>query len=63
MNNIRLEIASRIIAGWAANPAIYAANSNCGWALVNCREQELVRAAIWLADILIEEELKPKSDV
>lgn len=52
---MRLETASRILAGFAANPAVFASNPQCGWSLVNCTEPQLVRLAISLADIAIAE--------
>jgi hypothetical protein len=52
----RLEIASKILAGFAANNAVFAANSNCGWSLVNCTDEDLVGYSLSLADKLIEGE-------
>ncbi len=52
----RLTIASRILTGFAANPAVFAANSSCGWSLVNCKDEDLVGYALVLADKLIEGE-------
>lgn len=52
----RLEIASRILAGFAANPAIFAQNGNCGWSLVNCTDEDIAGYALHLADKLIEGE-------
>lgn len=54
--NQRLAIASKILAGFAANPVIFAANSKCGWALVNCTDEDLAGYALRLADKLIEAE-------
>lgn len=51
--NTRLEIASRIAAGFAANPAIFAPNARCGWRLVNASEAALAKYALELADTLI----------
>ena len=32
----------QILAGFCANPAIFAANSKSGWSLVNCTEADLL---------------------
>jgi len=52
----RLEIAAKILSGFAANPAIFAPNSMCGWSLVNCTEEHIATYALHLADKLIEGE-------
>ena len=49
----RIEIASQILAGFAANPVIFAANERCGWTLVNCTDADLSAYALRLADKLI----------
>ena len=49
----RLDIASRILAGFAANPAIFAANDQCGWSLVNCKDCEIAGYAMKLANELV----------
>ena len=49
----RLEIASRILAGFAANSAIYAPEPQCGWRLVNCKQSELAGEAMALANELL----------
>lgn len=54
MNAQRLEIASKILAGFAANPAVFAPNANCGWALVNCKDEDIVGYALSLADKLLD---------
>lgn len=54
--NSRLEVASRILAGFAANNAVFAANVKCGWSLVNCTDDDIVRYSLSLADNLIEAE-------
>ena len=60
-NNRRLEIASRILAGFASNPAVFAHNPNCGWSLVNCTDEQLVGVALDLTDILIKNnKINPK---
>lgn len=48
----RGEIAARIMAGFAANPAIFAPNDRNGWALVNSSTQEIAAYAVELADAL-----------
>ena len=52
----RLEIASRILSGFCANPAVFSHNPNCGWALVNCTDADLAGYALTLADALIDGE-------
>lgn len=54
--NDRLEIASRILAGFAANPAIFAPNPQCGWSLVNATDEDIVGYALALADTLADGE-------
>lgn len=56
MKNQRLEIASRILAGFASNPAVFAPNPNCGWCLVNFKDEDLAGYSLALADKLIEGE-------
>ncbi len=46
-------LAAQILAGFAANPAIFAPNENCGWSLVNCTDSDIAAYAIRLADVLI----------
>lgn len=53
LKDCRLEIATRILAGFAANPAIFAANDQCGWSLVNCKDCELAGYAWKLANELV----------
>lgn len=48
-----LEVASRILAGLASNPAIIASDPQCGWSLVNCKDSELAGYAWKLANELI----------
>ena len=50
----RLEIASRVLAGFAANPAVFAHNSRNGWSLVNATDSDLAGYSLKLADELIE---------
>ena len=49
----RLEIASQILAGFAANPAIFASNPQSGWSLVNCKDCQLAEYAWKLANELL----------
>ena len=56
MNTQRTEIASRILAGFAANPAVFAPNARHGWSLVNCTDEDIVGYSLSLADQLIEAE-------
>lgn len=39
-----------ILQGFAANPAVFAYNAQCGWSLVNSTEAELVAYAERIAD-------------
>ena len=50
---LRLNVATKILAGFAANPAIFAANDTCGWSLVNCTGADIASYAIRLADELM----------
>lgn len=50
---MREEAAMRILAGFCANPAVFASNSMNGWDLVNCTDKQLVDYAWRLADQLI----------
>ena len=56
MDNPRLDLSSRILAGFAANPAVFAHNPQCGWSLVNASNEQLCSYSLDLADILIEAE-------
>ena len=56
MNTQRLEIAAKILAGFAANPAVFAPNPSCGWSLVNCTDEDIVGYSLSLADKLIDGE-------
>jgi hypothetical protein len=49
----RGELAIKILAGFAANPAIFAGNDRCGWALVNCTDADIAGYAVRLADQLM----------
>jgi hypothetical protein len=48
----RGEIAAQILAGFAANPSVFAANDRCGWSLVNCTGADIAGYAVRLADHL-----------
>ena len=48
-DKVRLEVASRILAGFAANPAIFAQNDRCGWCLVNSTDADIADYAARLA--------------
>jgi len=50
--DLRGEIAAKILAGFASNPAIFAANDRNGWALVNSSTPEIAAYAVELADAL-----------
>lgn len=49
----RNEIAARVLAGFASNPAVFAPNPQCGWALVNCTRDQLASEALAVADAFI----------
>ena len=49
----RNQYAAQILAGFAANPAIFAHNSQCGWSLVNCTDDEIAAYAVRLANALL----------
>jgi hypothetical protein len=52
----RDQYAAKIMAGFCANPAIFAPNGMCGWSLVNCTDADLVGYAFSLADLMVEAE-------
>lgn len=45
--------AAQILAGFAANPAIFAKNDQCGWCLVNATDAQLAAYAVRLANELL----------
>jgi hypothetical protein len=51
--SLRAYIATKIIGGFCANPAIFQANSQSGWDLVNCTERQLSDCAVRIADEMI----------
>lgn len=56
----RIEIAAQILAGFAANPAVFAPRPDCGWALCNCTDEDIAGYAVHLADALIKaDHVKP----
>lgn len=54
MKQDRLRLMGQIMAGFAANPAVFAHNDRCGWSLVNCTDGQLVEYVRKLADHIIE---------
>ena len=50
----RIDIAAQILAGFAANPAIFAQHARCGWSLVNATDSYIADYAVRLAGELIE---------
>ena len=56
----REEFAKTIMGGFASNPAVFAANGQCGWAIVNCTEAQLADYAVGLADTLLAELAKAR---
>ncbi len=54
--SVRQYYKAKIIAGFCANPAIFAQNANCGWSLVNCKDSELTGYAGKLADEMLSED-------
>lgn len=48
----RDQYAAQILAGFAANPAIFAHNDQCGWCLVNCTDGQIAAYAVHLANEL-----------
>jgi hypothetical protein len=50
----RQDIAAQILAGFAANPAIFAHSDQCGWTLVNCTDAEIAAYAVRLAGWVME---------
>ncbi len=49
----RFYAATSILAGFAANPAVFAHNGISGWELVNCSDDQLVAYAYRLADVAL----------
>jgi len=51
---LRDHFAMAIIAGFAGNNAIFAANGMSGWGLVNCETDQLCATAYGMADAMVE---------
>lgn len=49
----RGDLAVKILAGFAANPAIFAANDKSGCSLVNCTDSDIAAYAVRLADAVL----------
>lgn len=47
------EIATKLLAGFCANPAVFAGNNYSGWSLVNCDEGQLAEYVLKLAEALL----------
>lgn len=52
-SQVRAMIAGQILSGMYANQAIVGSHPNCGWAPVNCSEEDLARTALVQADLLL----------
>ena len=50
----REKLASAILQGFCANPAVFASNQVCGWSLVNCTDKDLIGYCYHLADAAID---------
>ncbi len=51
--SLRDWFAGQALAGFAANNAVFAANDQNGWELVNASERDVANRAYWLADAMI----------
>lgn len=49
----KLDIAVKLLAGFCANPSVYSYNSQFGWSLVNCTDEQLAGEALRLAEALL----------
>jgi len=49
-----MHYAAQIMAGFCANPSVFAARADCGWSLCNCTDDDLADYAVRLADKLAE---------
>lgn len=54
-DRIRLELAGKILAGFCANPSVFAPNPNNGWSLVNCNHETLIEHCYILTDELMKQ--------
>jgi hypothetical protein len=52
-SNLRDTFAGQALAGFCANPAIFAGNDQNGWDLVNCTEPQLAQVAYRIAGEMI----------
>lgn len=50
---LRDYFAAKALQGFCANPAVFAANPNCGWGLVNMDDETLAARCRGLADAMI----------
>lgn len=50
---VRDYFAAKVLQGFCANPAVFAANDMSGWDLVNCTEDQLAAVCNRLADAMI----------
>lgn len=48
--------AGQALAGFCANPAVFASNPQCGFDLVNCSYDQLAQLCNWMADSMIKVE-------
>ena len=55
MERLRMEQAAKILAGFCANPSVFAPNPINGWCLVNANYAQLVGISYELADELLKE--------
>jgi hypothetical protein len=52
---LRDYFAGQVIAGFCANPSVFASRPDCGWSLCNCTDSDLVGYAGSLADQMLAE--------
>ena len=52
LTDARKSAALTILAGFCANPSVFAHNSQFGWGLVNCSDKQLCEYALSLSDEL-----------
>ena len=55
IDRLRDEMAMAVLSGFCANSAVFAHNGMQGWALVNCKEDELMGYCYHLADKALKE--------
>jgi hypothetical protein len=53
--SIRDYFAAKVMQGFCANPAVFAANGMCGWKLVNATNENLAAYCVGMADVLLAE--------